>query len=40
MGLDDRGEIAVGRRADVIVAQQTALGPVIRETWSAGRRVF
>lgn len=40
MGLDDRGEIAVGRRADVIVAQQTGLGPAIRETWANGRRVF
>jgi len=40
MGLDDRGEIAPGRRADLIVAQQTSLGPVIRETWANGVRVF
>jgi alpha-D-ribose 1-methylphosphonate 5-triphosphate diphosphatase len=40
MGLDDRGEIAPGRRADVIVAQQTSLGPVIRETWANGVCVF
>jgi alpha-D-ribose 1-methylphosphonate 5-triphosphate diphosphatase len=40
MGLDDRGEIAIGRRADVIVVSHTGLGPVIRETWAHGRRVF
>ncbi len=40
MGLDDRGEIAVGRRADVIVVKHTSLGPVIRETWANGVRVF
>jgi alpha-D-ribose 1-methylphosphonate 5-triphosphate diphosphatase len=40
MGLDDRGEIATGRRADVIVVSHTGFGPVIRETWVAGRRVF
>jgi alpha-D-ribose 1-methylphosphonate 5-triphosphate diphosphatase len=37
--LDDRGELAPGRRADVIVVSHTALGPVLRETWAAGRRV-
>jgi alpha-D-ribose 1-methylphosphonate 5-triphosphate diphosphatase len=40
LGLADRGEIAVGRRADVIVVKQTGLGPVIRETWAHGVRVF
>jgi alpha-D-ribose 1-methylphosphonate 5-triphosphate diphosphatase len=40
MGLDDRGEIAVGRRADVIVVSHTGVGTVIRETWVGGRRVF
>jgi alpha-D-ribose 1-methylphosphonate 5-triphosphate diphosphatase len=40
MGLDDRGEIAAGCRADVIVVSHTGLGPVIRETWAHGRRVF
>jgi alpha-D-ribose 1-methylphosphonate 5-triphosphate diphosphatase len=40
MGLADRGEIAPGCRADVIVVSHTGLGPVIRETWASGRRVF
>lgn len=40
MGLDDRGEIAAGCRADVIVVSHTGVGPVIRETWVGGQRVF
>lgn len=40
MGLTDRGEIAPGCRADVIVVSHTGFGPVIRETWARGRRVF
>lgn len=40
MGLDDRGAIAAGCRADVIVVSHTGVGPVIRETWAGGRRVF
>ncbi len=40
MGFDDRGEIAAGCRADVIVVSHTGVGPVIRETWAGGRRVF
>jgi alpha-D-ribose 1-methylphosphonate 5-triphosphate diphosphatase len=40
MGLDDRGEVALGRRADVIIVQRTSLGPMIRETWANGLRVF
>jgi len=40
MGFADRGDLAVGRRADVIVVKETGYGPVVRETWAAGRRVF
>jgi alpha-D-ribose 1-methylphosphonate 5-triphosphate diphosphatase len=39
-GLDDRGEIAPGRRADLVIVQRRSLGPVIRETWAQGVRVF
>jgi alpha-D-ribose 1-methylphosphonate 5-triphosphate diphosphatase len=40
VGFDDRGQIAPGRRADLIVVSHTGLGPIIRETWVHGRRVF
>lgn len=39
MGLDDRGEIAVGRRADLIVVHDAGHLQVVREAWRAGRRV-
>jgi len=40
LGLDDRGEIAVGRRADLLRVSQSGRRAVVRETWSAGRRVM
>jgi alpha-D-ribose 1-methylphosphonate 5-triphosphate diphosphatase len=43
VGLADRGEIAVGKRADLVrvrLVQQAPVGvPVVRAVWNAGRRV-
>jgi len=39
-GLDDRGEIAVGLRADLVQAQVHKGQPVIAQVWRQGRRVF
>lgn len=39
VGLNDRGEIAVGKRADVIRVHVTPDGAAARAVWSAGRRV-
>lgn len=39
VGLTDRGEIAVGRRADLVRVQLVDGWPVVRSVWSAGRRV-
>ncbi len=38
-GLRDRGEIALGQRADVIRVREAAGLPVVREVWRQGRRV-
>lgn len=38
-GLDDRGTIAVGRRADLVRVQDTDDLPVIRAVWREGRRI-
>ncbi|MGD0642149.1 MAG: alpha-D-ribose 1-methylphosphonate 5-triphosphate diphosphatase [Roseiarcus sp.] len=38
-GLTDRGEIAVGRRADLVRACAHQGEPVVRAVWRAGRRV-
>jgi alpha-D-ribose 1-methylphosphonate 5-triphosphate diphosphatase len=38
-GLDDRGEIAVGRRADLVCVRVTGGVPVVRQVWRSGRRV-
>lgn len=38
-GLNDRGEIAEGKRADLVRFNNTQAGPVISEVWSRGRRV-
>jgi alpha-D-ribose 1-methylphosphonate 5-triphosphate diphosphatase len=38
-GLDDRGEIAVGRRADFARIHLANDQPVVREAWREGRRV-
>ena len=39
VGLTDRGEIAVGKRADAIRVHVTPEGAAVRAVWSAGRRV-
>lgn len=39
VGLGDRGEIAVGKRADVIRVHVAGQVPVVRSVWRAGQRV-
>jgi alpha-D-ribose 1-methylphosphonate 5-triphosphate diphosphatase len=39
VGLTDRGEIAAGKRADIIRVHRTNEGAAVRSVWSAGRRV-
>lgn len=39
VGLPDRGEVAVGRRADLIRVQVAGDIPVVRSVWRQGRRV-
>ncbi len=39
-GLDDRGELAVGQRADVIAVDLRRDRPAVIRTWVAGRLVF
>ncbi len=39
-GLHDRGEIAVGKRADLVHLGRLAGRPVVRAVWRAGERVF
>jgi alpha-D-ribose 1-methylphosphonate 5-triphosphate diphosphatase len=39
VGLNDRGEIAVGRRADVVRVDVARAMPVVRSVWCAGERV-
>jgi alpha-D-ribose 1-methylphosphonate 5-triphosphate diphosphatase len=36
VGLDDRGEISVGRRADLIRVRLHEGTPVVRRAWSGG----
>ena len=38
VGLDDRGEIAIGKRADLIRIRLAGGLPVVRGVWVAGRR--
>ena len=40
VGLHDRGEIAVGKRADLISVGHPGGRPTVTGTWSQGRRVF
>lgn len=40
MGLDDRGEIALGKCADLIEVRQMDGFPVVRSVWRAGERVL
>ena len=39
VGLDDRGEIAIGKRADLIRVALVQDVPVVRAVWQSGRRV-
>ena len=39
VGLEDRGEIAVGRRADLVQVRLVGQLPVVRGVWREGRRV-
>jgi alpha-D-ribose 1-methylphosphonate 5-triphosphate diphosphatase len=39
VGLGDRGEIAVGKRADLVRIRLTERVPVVRSVWRMGRRV-
>jgi len=39
VGLNDRGRIAVGLRADLVRFGVEGIHPVIRGVWSAGRQV-
>ncbi|MBO0346840.1 alpha-D-ribose 1-methylphosphonate 5-triphosphate diphosphatase [Roseibium sp. CAU 1637] len=38
-GLNDRGELAIGRRADLLVVETIRDQPVLRAVWRAGARV-
>ena len=40
IGLDDRGEIAIGKRADLVRIALADRIPVIRQVWRAGERVI
>jgi alpha-D-ribose 1-methylphosphonate 5-triphosphate diphosphatase len=41
IGLSDRGEIAVGQRADLLRVRMNRVGsPMVLQTWLAGQRVF
>jgi len=39
VGLNDRGEIAIGKRADLVRVQIARDLPVVRSVWRAGQRV-
>lgn len=39
VGLDDRGRIAVGLRADLVRVRRSTGAPVVRSVWREGRRV-
>jgi alpha-D-ribose 1-methylphosphonate 5-triphosphate diphosphatase len=38
VGLEDRGELAPGRRADLIRVKEVGGMPVVRATWCRGER--
>ena len=40
VGLDDRGEIAEGKRADLLRVRETSKGPIVRTVWRAGQRII
>jgi alpha-D-ribose 1-methylphosphonate 5-triphosphate diphosphatase len=39
VGLDDRGEIAIGLRADLVCFKPTRKAPVIKDVWRGGRKI-
>jgi alpha-D-ribose 1-methylphosphonate 5-triphosphate diphosphatase len=39
LGLVDRGQIAIGKRADMVRVRQTPYGPSVRAVWRNGHRV-
>jgi alpha-D-ribose 1-methylphosphonate 5-triphosphate diphosphatase len=39
VGLDDRGEIAIGFRADLVRFHATEKAPIIRDVWRGGRKI-
>jgi alpha-D-ribose 1-methylphosphonate 5-triphosphate diphosphatase len=39
IGLDDRGEIAIGQRADLVRVRVTENIPVVRSVWRTGQRI-
>ena len=39
-GLNDRGEIAIGKRADLVQVASTDHHPVVRRVWREGQRVM
>jgi alpha-D-ribose 1-methylphosphonate 5-triphosphate diphosphatase len=39
VGLEDRGEIAIGLRADLVRCRRTKRAPVIRDVWREGEKV-
>ena len=39
-GLKDRGEIAIGRRADLLRLSMVRQQPILRQVWRAGRQVY
>jgi len=40
VGLDDRGEIAEGKRADLLRVRETPHGPIVRTVWREGQRII
>jgi alpha-D-ribose 1-methylphosphonate 5-triphosphate diphosphatase len=40
IGLDDRGELAIGKRADLVQVNADYGLPVVRRVWREGRRVL
>ncbi|PWL17867.1 phosphonate metabolism protein PhnM [Falsochrobactrum shanghaiense] len=40
MGMDDRGEIAIGKRADLVRVHEKRTVPVVRTVWREGARVL
>jgi alpha-D-ribose 1-methylphosphonate 5-triphosphate diphosphatase len=39
VGLEDRGVIAIGKRADLVQVHDEGSHPIVQQVWSAGRRV-